>query len=171
MSYFLRRIDGNIWHGKFSSFPDDLVTHAVSTRLGGYSEAPFNGLNLGLHVGDSEENVLANRKKFIATLGFELEDIVTPNQVHGDKIFRVTLFKNYQYHAYADEYCDEHERNDRLISPSRRADILFFFDKCCTARAVKYKKRCFSVAKTRNADKRIKNLLRRAVIVYAADGV
>ena len=89
MSYFLRRVDGNIWHGKFSSLPEDLVVHAVSTRLGGVSGKPFDSLNLGLHVGDAAENVLENRRLFMRTLGFRVEDIVTPNQVHGDKIFVV----------------------------------------------------------------------------------
>ena len=89
MSYFLKRTENNLWHGKFSTFPDELVTHAVSTRQGGVSRAPFAGLNLALHVGDESANVLANRKKFVQSLGFKLTDIVTPNQVHGEKIFRV----------------------------------------------------------------------------------
>lgn len=89
MSYFLRRNEQNLWHGKFSAFPEDLVVHAVSTRIGGVSKPPFDGLNLALHVGDNPADVLANRKKFIRSLGFNTEDIVTPNQVHGEKIFRV----------------------------------------------------------------------------------
>ena len=89
MSYFLKRTENNLWHGKFSTFPEDLITHAVSTRLGGVSKPPFDSLNLALHVGDEPADVLANRKKFIRSLGFNVSDIVTPNQVHGDKIFRV----------------------------------------------------------------------------------
>lgn len=36
----------------------------VSTRLGGVSNAPFDSLNLGDHVGDRAENVLVNRAIF-----------------------------------------------------------------------------------------------------------
>ncbi len=89
MSYFIKRTENNLWHGKFSTFPDDLVTHAVSTRQGGVSPAPFDSLNLALHVGDENSNVLANRKKFARSLGFDISDIVEPNQVHGENIFRV----------------------------------------------------------------------------------
>ena len=88
MSYFLKRTENNLWHGKFSAFPEDLISHAVSTRLGGVGKPPFDSLNLALHVGDDAAAVIANRKKFVQSLGFKLEDIVTPNQVHGDKIFR-----------------------------------------------------------------------------------
>ena len=87
MSYFLKRTENNLWHGKFSTFPENLIVHAVSTRLGGVSKLPFDSLNLALHVGDERADVLANRKKFVQSLGFDVADIVTPNQVHGDKNF------------------------------------------------------------------------------------
>ena len=64
----------------FSTFPEDLVTHGVSTRIGGVSKEPFDSLNLALHVGDEPTDVIANRKKFLRALGFKLSDIVTPNQ-------------------------------------------------------------------------------------------
>lgn len=41
-----------------------LVRTFVSTRSGGVSKAPFDSLNLGDHVGDSGETVLANRVIF-----------------------------------------------------------------------------------------------------------
>lgn len=37
------------------------VNIAFSTRIGGVSKPPFASLNLGLHVGDEETDVLANR--------------------------------------------------------------------------------------------------------------
>ncbi|QWD91747.1 peptidoglycan editing factor PgeF [Polynucleobacter sp. MWH-Braz-FAM2G] len=40
----------------------------VSIRIGGVSKAPFDSLNLGDHVGDSIENVLANRAIFSKNL-------------------------------------------------------------------------------------------------------
>ena len=89
MSYYLRQSRKNFWIGRFSTFPEDIVQHAVSTRLGGVSKAPFDSLNLALHVGDNPQDVLQNRRHFAAALDLNAEDIVTPNQVHGDRILRV----------------------------------------------------------------------------------
>lgn len=44
------------------------VKAQVSTRTGGVSKSPFDSLNLGDHVGDNIENVLANRSIFTKTL-------------------------------------------------------------------------------------------------------
>ncbi|BDT77153.1 laccase domain protein [Polynucleobacter yangtzensis] len=44
------------------------VKAQVSTRTGGVSASPFESLNLGDHVGDHIENVLANRAVFTETL-------------------------------------------------------------------------------------------------------
>lgn len=43
----------------------------ISTRSGGVSNAPFDSLNLGDHVGDSIENVQTNRAIFVSTLPAE----------------------------------------------------------------------------------------------------
>ena len=40
------------------------VRTAVSTRLGGVSQPPYDSLNLGDHVGDRAETVLVNRAIF-----------------------------------------------------------------------------------------------------------
>ncbi len=39
------------------------VTAFTTTRLGGVSEAPYDALNLGLHVGDDEQAVRENRRR------------------------------------------------------------------------------------------------------------
>ena len=83
MSYFLKHIEQNIWQGKFSNIQENLFFHAISTRQGGVSKAPYDELNLALHVGDDSDDVLTNRRKFIRTLGYTVNDIVTANQVHG----------------------------------------------------------------------------------------
>ena len=127
MSYFLRRTEQNLFHGKFSTFPDDLVTHAVSTRIGGVSRAPFDSLNLALHVGDVAENVLANRQKFAQSLGFKLEDIVTPNQVHGDKIFRV---EEVHRGRGSQTYDDSIKETDALITNVKNLPLMLCFADC-----------------------------------------
>ncbi|MBR4152772.1 MAG: peptidoglycan editing factor PgeF [Selenomonadaceae bacterium] len=127
MSYFLRRTENNLWHGKFSTFPEDLVTHAVSTRFGGVSKPPFDSLNLALHVGDDPKDVLFNRKKFVKSLGFELSDIVTPNQVHGDNIFRVD--ENYRGCGCVN-YADSISETDSLITNTPNLPLMLCFADC-----------------------------------------
>ena len=60
--------------------------HAYSTtRNGGYSEAPYDSLNFGEHVGDSLENVATNR-------GLLMESLSLPNeplwleQIHSNQV-------------------------------------------------------------------------------------
>ena len=127
MSYFLKRTENNLWHGKFSTFPEDLITHAVSTRLGGVSKPPFDSLNLALHVGDEPADVLANRKKFVRSLGFNVSDIVTPNQVHGDKIFRV--YENYRG-CGCENYADSIPETDALITNTPNLPLMLCFADC-----------------------------------------
>lgn len=127
MSYFLKRTENNLWHGKFSTFPEDLVTHAVSARLGGVSKPPFDSLNLALHVGDIAEDVVANRKKFVQSLGFGISDIVTPNQVHGDKIFYVN--ENYRGCGCAN-YTDSIPETDALITDMPDLPLMLCFADC-----------------------------------------
>lgn len=76
----------------------DWLVHGFSTRSGGASElvAERNGktfregvLNLGFAEWDSRENVLENRKRFIAALGAKKMRIVTLRQVHSDLAHRV----------------------------------------------------------------------------------
>ena len=126
MSYFLKRNEQNLFHGKFSTFPD-FVTHAFSTRIGGVSKAPYDSLNLGLHVGDVDENVFANREKFSQSLGFKLADIVTPNQVHGDKIFRVDESHRGRGSKI---YSDSIEKTDALITNVENLPLMLCFADC-----------------------------------------
>ena len=127
MSYLLRRTEENLFHGKFSTFPEDWVAHAISTRIGGVSQSPYDSLNLALHVGDDDEKVLANRKKFAQSLGFQLEDIVTPNQVHGDKIFRAEeIHRGRGSQSYADSISE----TDALITNVKNLPLMLCFADC-----------------------------------------
>jgi polyphenol oxidase len=59
------------------------VDVAVTTRHGGVSVAPYDTLNLGLHVGDEPAHVVANRARAAAAFGAAFEDLVFAHQVHG----------------------------------------------------------------------------------------
>ncbi|NEU29451.1 peptidoglycan editing factor PgeF [bacterium LRH843] len=61
-----------------------------STRLDGKSDVPFNGLNVGFHVGDSKEKVRDNRHLLAHDLNFALTQWVGSEQVHEASIRKVT---------------------------------------------------------------------------------
>jgi len=66
------------------------VRAAFSSRHGGYSPEPYQGLNLGLHVGDDEIAVLNNRLDYWQALGIEPDSATGARQVHGSRIMVVT---------------------------------------------------------------------------------
>jgi YfiH family protein len=58
----------------------------VTTRQGGISAAPYDTLNLGLHVGDEGLCVLENRARLAAAARCQLDDLVFMDQVHGARV-------------------------------------------------------------------------------------
>jgi polyphenol oxidase len=60
------------------------IAHAVFTRHGGISPKPWSSLNVGLHVGDAEANVLANRQRIKEALS--ISRLVACRQVHGTEV-------------------------------------------------------------------------------------
>lgn len=61
------------------------VTALTSTRLGGVSQAPYDSLNLGLHVADDKDSVNDNRRRFQEAWALPREPLWL-NQVHGTDI-------------------------------------------------------------------------------------
>lgn len=85
MSNPVGRSEIEFWReASLSSVPG--IVHGFSARTGGVSAAPWAGLNLGLHVGDDPEAVLANRRAVSAALGFAPERLVCAEQVHGGEV-------------------------------------------------------------------------------------
>ena len=64
MSFYLSKSFDSIWTGQFTKLKKPGLVHAVSTRFGGVSKAPYDSLNLALHVGDEAADVIENRKLF-----------------------------------------------------------------------------------------------------------
>lgn len=64
--------------------------HAFTTRHGGVSAGIFASLNLGMHRGDTDENVAENRRILANALGYNPEKLVMCQQTHSDIIRRVT---------------------------------------------------------------------------------
>lgn len=64
------------------------IRAVFTTRSGGYSQAPWCGFNLGLHVGDDAQHVAANRQLLIDSLSLPQSPMYL-NQVHGTEVLRV----------------------------------------------------------------------------------
>lgn len=62
------------------------ATAAFSTRIGGISEQPFDGLNLGVFTDDDRDAVIENRRRLAGALGFAPEQVAIGRQVHGAEL-------------------------------------------------------------------------------------
>ncbi|MGO8671336.1 MAG: peptidoglycan editing factor PgeF [Capsulimonadaceae bacterium] len=94
------------------------VTHGYTTRTGGISGVPYESLNLGGHVGDTTENVAANRMRLLNALGIDADSVVTAEQVHGNSV------------AVADNAGPIAARVDSLITQRRGLLLLLMFADC-----------------------------------------
>src|SRR5690606_16822275 len=66
------------------------LTAGFTSRQGGASESPYASFNLGLHVGDQDETVIANRRTLASSLQWPFEAWVSAEQVHNSKVAIVT---------------------------------------------------------------------------------
>ncbi|MBE6951333.1 MAG: peptidoglycan editing factor PgeF [Ruminococcaceae bacterium] len=58
------------------------VPHCFTTRHGGVSEGHLASLNLGIHRGDSHENVVKNYEILGDAIGFDIRELVFTRQTH-----------------------------------------------------------------------------------------
>jgi polyphenol oxidase len=65
----------------------DGVRAGFSGRPGGFSQPPYDALNLGLGVGDDPDAVTANRNALAAACGLELADLTWMRQVHSSEVW------------------------------------------------------------------------------------
>lgn len=83
------------------------VPHCFTTRLGGVSGGQLASMNIGVHRGDSPENVAENYRILGNALGFSVENLVLTRQTHSDivrKVGRSDGGKGLVYDAYPE--CD-----------------------------------------------------------------
>ncbi len=69
---------------------DSGLVAGISLRSDGVSLPPYQGANMGLHVGDDPAHVRANRRQLAERTGFSFASWTCARQVHGDRITRVT---------------------------------------------------------------------------------
>ncbi len=73
---------------------DDWLAHGVvagfTDREGGVSRSPYDSMNLGLHVGDSNEDVLSNRAIIAKAIDSVPHYFVFAKQVHANRAWQVS---------------------------------------------------------------------------------
>ncbi len=84
----MRRNNANgIVYYTFDSLDDSgALVHAISTRHGGVSPAPFDTLNLGKTAGDDPANVAANTQRLHDALALDAAATVTASQAQADRV-------------------------------------------------------------------------------------
>jgi len=70
------------------------IRHAIFTRQGGVSPAPFQSLNLSVSVPDEKTRVYANRRRAYGVFGRDTANVVHAHLVHGAEVARVTQRDN-----------------------------------------------------------------------------
>lgn len=65
------------------------VPHCFTTRYGGVSSGHLASLNIGVHRGDTPENVAKNYEILADVLGIQVEDFVATKQTHSDIVRKV----------------------------------------------------------------------------------
>lgn len=82
----IRRTLGELISYQFKSIDGREVVHAIFTRLGGLSREPYAALNVGRSVGDDADVVAANVERVYRAVGVRPESVVTPYQVHSNRV-------------------------------------------------------------------------------------
>ena len=80
----------------FDSLPNGAtgLRHAVFSRRGGVSLAPFDSLNMSLAVADERDRVYANRRRAYGLFDRDTDTVVHAHLVHGATVARVTTAEN-----------------------------------------------------------------------------
>lgn len=87
--------DGRAGHGS-------RIQHAIFSRQGGVSPAPFHSLNLSVSVKDDPAHVFANRRRAYGLFGRNNDTAVHAHLVHGDTVTRVSSANNGDYTPHSD---------------------------------------------------------------------
>jgi YfiH family protein len=106
---------------------DSRLTAGFTGRDGGISEAPFASFNMGLHVGDEDADVIANRQRLTEALGWPFEAWTCTEQVHGNKVALVTAAERGRGRAALDTVIKD---CDALMTDSKDVLLVSFYADC-----------------------------------------
>jgi YfiH family protein len=96
------------------------ITQGFTTRHGGVSAAPYDSLNLGVHVGDALAHVQANRQRVWQELKAAEDQVVLAEQVHGNQVAVVSAGSGAAPIAGA----------DALVTDTTNLLLMLFFADC-----------------------------------------
>lgn len=105
----------------------DAVVAVVSLREGGVSKPPYDSANMALHVGDDPVAVLENRSRLCSELDMNPNDLVCAEQVHGNRVVKVTEEDRGNGATNAD---DALRSVDGLVTDVRRLPLAVFTADC-----------------------------------------
>lgn len=103
------------------------TTNLTSTRFGGFSENEFSELNIGLHVGDEEANVLKNRGMLATAIGIKIKDFTCGQQVHG---INIKVVKECEKGKGATSWQDGFESTDGMITNVKNLPLMVVTADC-----------------------------------------
>lgn len=118
------------------------VKAIFSTRQGGKSEGIYRSLNLGFHVGDEYDKVLANRETLALATGLPLERWVIGEQVHGAKV--AVVHKDYAGSG-AQDPSTTLKGVDALITREKDLVLVAFFADCVPVYLLDIKRRAIGL--------------------------
>ena len=85
----------NIPYFQFDLLPENgRIQHAIFSRQGGVSPAPFESLNMSVSVPDEKSRVYENRRRAYGLYGRDTATVVHAHLVHGNAVARVTQANN-----------------------------------------------------------------------------
>jgi hypothetical protein len=105
----------------FESLDEAGVSHAVFTRRGGVSPAPWASLNLGGTVGDDPARVAQNRQRAFDAVGCGVETLFDVWQVHSADVVRADAPR--PLHT-------PHQKADAIITDRPHVTVLMRFADC-----------------------------------------
>ncbi|MBP1930672.1 peptidoglycan editing factor PgeF [Ammoniphilus resinae] len=127
MEPFVKGEDASILHLISWENAVEGLTAGFTTRIGGQSEAHYEGLNCGLHVGDLDEKVIQNRKSICEKVGFPFEAWTCADQVHGNQVEIVT---RHQRGSGNTSMVDCINKTDGLITAEKNILLTAFYADC-----------------------------------------
>ena len=103
------------------------LVNGVSTRIGGYSEAPYSTLNMGFHTKDNPDKVLINREVFCAELGIALDCVVASRQIHKAN---VAVVKKEDWGLGSEDYESAIDASDAMITDEKNIFLMVLLADC-----------------------------------------
>lgn len=103
-----------------------IAASCFTTKYGGVSSGIYESMNLRLNSSDSEKNVLTNFDIAASVIGVKREELVLPNQVHGDNI--VSVGKSDRGNGIV--FPNRFKSADALITGERGVALVTFFADC-----------------------------------------